>query len=61
MNPLDSEIIKAIKSNKYITTIQLSKDLNKSQSTIQRHLDSLSKGQKIKRTGSRKTGYWELI
>lgn len=60
MNPLDLEIIRAINNNKYITTIQLSTNLNKSQVTIQRHINALIKENKINMIGSRKTGYWEL-
>lgn len=60
INPLDLEIIKEIQNNKYITIIQLATDLNKSQATIQRHMNTLIKENKIKRIGSKKTGYWEL-
>lgn len=60
-NPLDSEIIEAVKDNKYITIPELSVLTGKSEATIHRHLNCLSKVGKIKRVGSRKTGYWNLL
>ena len=59
-NSLDQEILNAVKENKYITIPALAKLTGKSGATIHRHLDSLSKADKIKRVGSRKTGYWDL-
>lgn len=50
-----------ITDNKYITIPELSKETNKSEHTIHRHLDILVKNRSIKRVGSRKTGYWEIL
>ncbi len=60
-NPLDHEIIEAVKDNKFITIPELSLLSGKSEATIHRHLDALSKSGKIRRVGSRKTGYWDLL
>lgn len=60
-NPLDREILNAVKENKYITIPELAKLTGKSDATIYRHLESLSKAGKIQRVGSRKTGYWDLL
>jgi len=58
---IDIEILKAIKENKYITIPELAVITGKSTATIYRHLEDLSKSGKVKRVGSRKTGYWDLI
>jgi len=58
---LDIKIVEAIKENKYITIPELAKITGKSTATIYRHLEELSKFGKVKRVGSRKTGYWDLI
>ena len=60
-NSLDHEIADAVKDNKYITIPELSKLIGKSEATIHRHLDALSKSGKIRRVGSRKSGYWDLL
>jgi len=60
-NPLDNEIIEAVRDNKFITIPQLSKLAGKSEATIHRHLDALTKAGKIRRIGARKTGYWDLL
>lgn len=61
VNSLDREIIEAVKDNKYITIPELSEVAGKSEATIHRHLDVLSKLGKIRRVGSRKSGYWDLL
>jgi len=58
---LDIKIVEAIKENKYITIPELAEITGKSTATIYRHLENLSKEGKVKRVGSRKTGYWELM
>ena len=58
-NSLDYEILGAVKNNKYITIPELSNLTGKSEATIHRHLDALSKLGRIRRVGSRKTGYWD--
>jgi len=58
---LDTQIVDAIKDNKYVTISELSSMTDKSEATIYRHLDALSKSGKVKRVGSRKAGYWRLI
>ncbi len=61
INPLDKEILVNIKDNKYLTIPELTKITNKSEITVYRHLDSLMKQSMIKRIGSRKNGYWEIL
>lgn len=61
LKSVDVEIIKLIRSNKYITGLELSNKLSKSEATIQRHLTYLVKNGYIARVGSRKNGYWELL
>ena len=50
-----------IAGNKYISGADLSEKLSKSPATIQRHLKLLSEKGLIRRIGSRKAGYWEII
>jgi len=58
---LDREIIKLIAQNKYITIVEISKETKKSEPTVHRHLDNLMNSGIIRRVGSRKNGYWELL
>ncbi len=61
LKSLDSELIKILKENIYITIPEMAKKVQKSEATIHRHLNSLSKIGILSRIGSRKTGYWKLI
>lgn len=60
LNDLDKKILSIIKENKYSTIPEIAKITNKSEPTIHRHLNELSKRNLISRVGSRKFGYWEL-
>ena len=60
-NLLDQKIINIVRENKYVTIPKLAKLTKKSEPTVYRHIDSLLKRGMIKRVGSRKTGYWELL
>ena len=57
----DDKILFEIRKNKYITIPELKNKLNKSEVTIYRHLKKLITDGIIKRSGSRKTGYWEIM
>lgn len=61
IDPIDRSIMKIILENKYITIPELASLIKKSEPTIHRHLDHLSELNMIRRVGSRKTGYWEVI
>ncbi|MDO4499805.1 MAG: putative DNA binding domain-containing protein [Erysipelotrichaceae bacterium] len=58
---LDDEMLRHIRGNKYITTVELAEKTGKSEPTIARHLLELSKNGVLRRVGSRKTGYWEIL
>lgn len=60
INNLDDMIINSIKNNKYITIPELANIVNKSEITVHRHLNDLSKNGMVSRVGSRKTGYWKI-
>lgn len=49
-----------IKQNNQITANEISKQLNISVSTVKRRIKTLKEQGKIKRTGSDKTGSWEI-
>jgi ATP-dependent DNA helicase RecG len=54
-------ILKLIRQNNNITTTELSKILNVARRTIARDIDNLKNNGKVKRVGSDKGGYWEII
>ena len=58
---LDGEIVSSLKENKYLSIPELSNQVCKSEPTIYRHLEKLVSLNLIKRVGSRKTGYWEVL
>ncbi len=58
---LDKAIISEIRKNKYITIPELATKIAKSEPTIYRHIEQLMKKGLLRRMGSRKAGYWELI
>ncbi len=59
MNETDRKIVDTIKFNKYITISELVKEVNKSEPTVYRHIESLMKDNILSRVGSRKNGYWK--
>ena len=61
INKLNGQTISLLKDNKYLNISELSKETNKSEPTIHRHLDKLCSLNYLKRTGSRKTGFWEVL
>lgn len=58
---LDRKIISLLKSNKFLTIPEIADMTNKSAPTIHRHLDLLISKKLIRRTGSRKSGIWEVL
>ena len=60
IKPLDDELIKMLKENAYMTIPQLARRVQKSEITVQRHMDFLSDMGIIERMGSRKAGYWKV-
>ncbi len=59
MNETDRKIVDTIKFNKYITISELAKEVDKSEPTVYRHIESLMKDNILSRVGSRKNGYWK--
>jgi ATP-dependent DNA helicase RecG len=60
-NNVDAKIVTLLKLNKYMTIPEVAEMIKKSEPTIHRHLDSLVSKKMIKRVGSRKTGFWEIL
>jgi predicted HTH transcriptional regulator len=54
-------VMEAITRNPQVTILEIAKQTGLSESTIERELRHLKKSNIIKRTGSRKNGYWEVI
>lgn len=55
------DIIKLIKKDKNITTLQIANILNVADKTIKRDIAKLKLDNKIVRVGSLKSGYWEIL
>lgn len=55
------KIINLIKQNNQISAKQLARKLSISDRTIERDIEKLKKQGTIKRIGSEKGGYWEVI
>lgn len=60
LNRLD-DIIKIISENRDITSIQIAELLKVSDKTIKRDIAKLKEQGRLKRVGSLKSGYWEII
>ena len=54
-------ILEIIEANAHVTIVELARQTTKSDSTIERHLKKLQSENKIKRIGSRRTGYWMIV
>ena len=55
------QILKEIRSNPNITTVQLASILCISETAVDNNLKYLKQHDYIKRNGSNKTGYWEIL
>ncbi len=58
---LDEKILRLIDENKYITAAEIAEITGKSATTVYRHITALTGVGKIKRVGSRKSGYWKTV
>ena len=54
-------ILNLIKNNESVSKSELAIRIKKSEKTIQRIISSLIKKGLVKRVGSNKTGYWEVV
>jgi predicted HTH transcriptional regulator len=61
VNETVNEIIKIISQNKNVSIKSIVKETGKSRATITRIIKELKESKKLKRVGSDKTGYWELL
>ena len=61
INELQNKIIELVTNNKSITQNELAEILNVNVRTIKRNFKTLIENDIIKRVGSKKTGYWEII
>lgn len=55
------DVLTLLKENPYLTRKELASLLTKSESSIYRELSSLEENGLIKRVGSNKNGYWEIL
>lgn len=55
------DVLTLLKENPYLTRKELALLLTKSESSIYRELSSLVENGLIKRVGSNKNGYWEIL
>lgn len=61
MNDVDREILALIKERPALSSKDISDSLNRAQRTVQRSLSSLKERGKIRRIGTLRRGYWEII
>ena len=61
INDLESAILKAMKSNKYITVKEITLITKKSTRTVNRAILSLKNKNLVERVGPNKTGYWKTL
>ncbi len=61
LSDTESSVLEIIKNNKEINRNQIAKMINKSEMTVQRAIKKLIDEKLIKRIGSNKTGYWEVV
>lgn len=61
LNDIQNKIIELIINNKYITQAELSEKLNVNIRTIKRNFKELIDNNIIRRVGSNKKGYWEVL
>ena len=57
----EKKLIELIKKNNTLDRIEISEKLNLSPRTVDRLINSLKKKKLLKRIGSNKTGYWEIL
>ena len=55
------KILNIISTNKQISAIQIAEILSLSERTVQRDIENLKNSEKIKRRGSAKGGYWDVL
>lgn len=61
MNDVDREILTLIKERPTLSSKEISDSLNRALRTVQRSLSSLKERGKIKRIGTLRRGYWEIV
>ena len=61
LNKIEIAILEAIKKNKKVTREQIAGTLNVSLITVKRALQKLKEMGLIERTGSDKSGHWEIL
>ena len=61
LKALDIRILMALKENPTLTREQLAKTFQKNIRTVQRSLNNLKQVEKIRRIGTDRTGYWEVL
>lgn len=61
LNNTQKLIIKLMKENNQVTQIELSKELKVNESTIKRNISKLKSKGMLRRIGSDKNGYWEVL
>lgn len=60
-NKTQNKILNLLQENNILTYDELAKLLNVNRKTITRNINTLKEKNKIKRIGSNKSGYWEII
>ena len=61
LNNREKIILQMIKNNKYVSQEEMAKKCEVSVETIKRDIKKMQESNIVKRIGSKKTGYWELV
>jgi Uncharacterized conserved protein len=61
VSEIEGKILKIISKNPEATALFIAEELNVSDRTVKRHLSKLTEKGFVKRTGSDKTGRWEIV
>lgn len=59
-NASRNRIIDIIEHNPFVTSMEIAEDLGINRSAVQKHLQKLTADGWLRRTGSKKTGRWEV-
>ncbi len=61
LNSTEALVLEVIKTNKRVNKKQIATIIERTEITVQRAIKKLLNEKLIKRVGSNKTGYWEIV
>lgn len=61
INDFEKEVLELLQHDKTMSAAQISLIVGKTSRTVQRAFESLQRKELIRRIGSKKSGYWEVL